>query len=489
MPSIHRRITLAFSTLAATMAALAVFAFLDMLFLEDRVRQGVMVANLEYSVLEMRRQEKNLFLYDDQAAGREAGDHAVRAAELLVQEAALFRQLGDPTLFSRLQQRLADYHKLLREYEAAAPAQAELLEVAIREQGHQINRIADGLITLERTALAQSIAGSQWTLALSILMLALLVIAVGHRLARRVVAPLKGLAADLKPIAEGRFDRLVSRSQDAEMVAFTSAFNRMLDELESRRRRLLQSEKLAALGVLVTGVAHELNNPLSNISSSCQLLLEELESGQRQQLEEWATTIDSETERARQIVSALMEYGRRREAQFVAVPLAQLLRTTTLLLKGPLRESGGRIEIAVPEELVLRADPQRLQQVFINLLRNATESGSGVVVQVSASPCGVALPLLPKGAEVVGEPNCHLRDSEQATQIIIEDNGSGIAAEEIPHVFEPFFTRREPGQGMGLGLYIVQEIIQEHDGCIAISSQPRHGTQIFLRLPCMGEPA
>lgn len=488
MQSIHRRITFAFTTLAAMMAALAIFAFLDMLFLENRVQEGVVVANLEYSIMEMRRQEKNLFLYSDQGAGREAGALATHASRLVREEDALFQQLGEAPLFRQLQQALDSYRHLLTEYQTRE-SEAASLEASIRDQGQLITQIAEGLIMKERKALAQSISGSQWILALSILILALLVIAVGHALARRVVTPLKRLADDLKPIAEGRFDRLVSHSHDAEMIAFTKAFNRMLDELESRRRRLLQSEKLAALGVLVAGVAHELNNPLSNISSSCQLLLEELDTAQREQLQEWATNIDSETERARQIVSALMEYGRRREAHFVPVPLAELLRTTLLLLQGPLKKSGGHIEIEVPEELVLRADPQRLQQVFINLLRNATESGEGVTVRVSASPCSEPTLSLPSGAEVIGEPDCHLRNSEQATQILVEDNGSGIPAEEMPHVFEPFFTRREPGQGMGLGLYIVQEIIMEHDGCIAISSRPQQGTQIFLRLPCIGTQA
>jgi signal transduction histidine kinase len=136
--------------------------------------------------------------------------------------------------------------------------------------------------------------------------------------------------------------------------------------------------------------------------------------------------------------------------------------------------------------LTVLGDPQRLQQVFINLLRNATESGEGVTVRVSASTCNTELHTLPEGAEVVGEPNCHLQPEQQAIQILIEDNGRGIPAEELSHVFEPFFSRREEGQGMGLGLYIVQEIIQEHDGCIAISSQPQQGTRIYLRLPCPG---
>ncbi len=485
MQSIHSKITLAFTALAALIAALALFAFLDMLFLENRVHQGVVVANLEYALMDMRRQEKNYFLYGDRAAVEEAAAQAGRASGLLQQEGLLFSRLGEPHLFVQLQQALNEYQRLLDEYISRAEEPTSL-EVAIREQGHLISLMADGLVLRERRALADSISASQVALALSSLILALVVIALGRLLGRRVVAPLRRLPEALRPIAEGRFHHLLIDSQEAEMVAFTQAFNRMLDELESRRRRLLQSEKLAALGVLVAGVAHELNNPLSNISSSCQLLLEEIDSGDRAQLAEWAATIDSETERARSIVAALMEYGRRREAELVAVPLEELLRTTLLLLKGPLRQSGGSIELDLPEELTVQADPQRLQQVFINLLRNATESGEGVKVRVTATACSADMLTLPAGAEVVGEPNCHLQPEQQATQIVIEDNGRGILAEELVHVFEPFFSRREEGHGMGLGLYIVQEIIQEHDGCIAISSQPQQGTQIFLRLPCAG---
>lgn len=485
MQSIHSKITLTFTALAVLMAALALFAFLDMLFLENRVHQGVVVANLEFSLMEMRRQEKNLFLYGDRAAGVEATVQAAQAVELLQQEEALFAKLGEHRLFSQLEVALGEYRSLLVAY-AASAEDGGGLEKRIREQGHVITQVANGLVGRERRALADSVAASQWALALSILLLALLVVALGRSLDRRVVSLLRRLPEDLRPIAEGRFNHLISHSNEEEMVAFTSAFNRMLDELESRRRRVVQSEKLAALGVLVAGVAHELNNPLSNISSSCQLLLEELDTAEREQLVEWAHTIDSETERARTIVAALMEYGRRRDAEMVPVPLADLLRTTLLLIKGPLRSSGGTIELDLPGGLTILGDPQRLQQVFINLLRNATESGEGVTVRLKASPCSHDLQTLPAGAEVVGEPNCHLREDRLVTQIVIEDNGRGIPAEELAHVFEPFFSRREEGQGMGLGLYIVQEIIQEHDGCIAINSRPQQGTQIYLRLPCAG---
>ncbi len=485
MQSIHRKITLTFSSLAALIAALALFAYLDMLFLEGRVEHGVVVSKLEYTLMEIRRQEKNLFLYRDRGAGEETLALASSASSLILRERTALEHLDTKGAIDTLSQMLKEYHQLLNDYLAGDGASREE-EEAIRRQGHAISQMADGLVLRERESLAASVSASQWALALSIFILALVVVALGRWLSRRVVAPLRRLPQDLQPIAEGRFQHLSSSYEEAEMIAFSQAFNRMLDELNSRRRRLVQSEKLAALGVLVAGVAHELNNPLSNISSSCQLLIEELDTAQREQLMEWANTIDSEAERARTIVAALMGYGRRHEAELVAVNLSELLDTTRLLLKGQLRNSGGKIEFDIPKNLNVMGDPQRLQQVFINLLRNAAESGEGVTVKVSALPCSAQMNSLPDGVEVIGEPNCHLQASQQATQIVIEDNGRGIPADDLAHVFEPFYSRRKEGQGMGLGLYIVQEIIQEHDGCIAIGSRPRQGTQIFLRLPCAG---
>jgi signal transduction histidine kinase len=91
---------------------------------------------------------------------------------------------------------------------------------------------------------------------------------------------------------------------------------------------------------------------------------------------------------------------------------------------------------------------------------------------------------LPEGAVVLGEPDCNLSAGQQFTEIVVEDDGPGIPAEVLPHIFDPFFTTREPGKGMGLGLYIIQEIIREHGGCIAVNAARGSGTRVTLRLPC-----
>lgn len=486
MTSLHRKITHAFIAFAGLMAVLATFSFVDLLFLENRVQQGMAVTSLESTVQDMRREEKNLFLYGDQAAGQEADKLAEKALGLLQDSPEALAAVGEPLQLQRLQSALQDYRRQLASYTLQAPANSTL-ETSIRDQGHLVSQIVEGLFMNERQSLQQAIADAKWAQVLGVTVLTVLLLIVGHLLASSVVAPMKRLIDDLNPIIEGRFDRLELKSRNAELIALRTAFNRMLDELEARRRRLIQSEKLAALGVLVSGVAHELNNPLSNISSSCQLLVEELDTADRATLLDWAGTIDSETERARRIVDALLDFGRRREPQLEAINLADLMERTLLLLRGQLRKTGTAVENLMPVDLSVQADSQRLQQVFINLLRNAADSGENLSIRVSARQCSLSGSPFPPGAIVVGELGCHLHKQQPMTEIIIEDNGPGIAPATLPRVFEPFYTTREPGHGMGLGLYIVQEIVQEHDGCIAIASQPGQGTRVVVRLPCTGK--
>jgi len=97
--------------------------------------------------------------------------------------------------------------------------------------------------------------------------------------------------------------------------------------------------------------------------------------------------------------------------------------------------------------------------------------------------CDRVVSMIPDGAEVAGNLNCSTDYEGQYIEILISDDGPGIASEDLRRIFDPFFTKSEPGRGIGLGLFIVQEIVREHDGCIAITSQPDKGTQVIVLLP------
>jgi signal transduction histidine kinase len=155
------------------------------------------------------------------------------------------------------------------------------------------------------------------------------------------------------------------------VLSLTNAFNKMLRELELRQRHLVQSEKLASLGTLLSGVAHELNNPLSNISSSSQILSEEFDDGNREFKKELIAQINDQTDRARNIVRSLLEFSRDKEFKKQQLSLNGLLEETIRFVKGQMTGNVS-VQIAVPADLMIVADKQRIQQVLLNLLKNAS---------------------------------------------------------------------------------------------------------------------
>lgn len=481
--SLQRKITTAYLAIVVIISVLGIVAFLDLLFLERQVTEGEVVSDLKHAVLEMRREEKNLFLYADNIAFKRAGVQALQSLKILNEyqdNLAEIIQTPNPVAMIKV---LNNYRSKLEAWKPETQ-QLKLLEQEIRSLGQQLSEYVELLSGQERRMLEKAVRESQRFLLISLLFIGFSIYIVGHQLKKVALSPLKKLESQLTPIAEGRFNHLVPPSADREFITFTDAFNSMLKELESRQKRLLQSEKLASLGILTSGVAHELNNPLSNISSSCQLLIEELEEGNKEQLFIWLNQIDSETERGRHIVRALLDFGS--QQNFIRQPnnLLQIINDTRLFLGKVLRQSSAELSIDVEESQVVSVDKQRIQQLFINLIQNALNAGGkGVKIQISAKNCTSHSTMIPDNAEVIGSLSCAKGDDGDCIKIIISDNGPGIDNAHLSKVFDPFYTTSEQGHGVGLGLFIVQEIVQEHDGCLAIASTLHKGTQVIIILP------
>lgn len=478
MSSIRGKITLGYLALAAGVGAFMLFASADLRFLEIRVREGVTIAAFHEAAQEMRRHEKNYFLYHAADELAEARRLASRLESQIGSEAAALSTVVGGTDLEALRRAISHYRQLVD-----AGAQVDRAEAAIRAAGHEISERSDRLAARERAALVDALRQSRHALFWTVGGVALLALAGGQLLYRAVGRPLKRLEDQLEPLAEGRFHGFAQVSGDREIVSFTAALNRMLEELELRRRQVLQSEKLAALGTLASGVAHELNNPLGNISGACQILVEELEGldslppATREALLEWLTQIDDETERARRIVRTLLDYSRKPGREGAPCLLGEALEKSLLLLRQRLPAEDS-VTLDIPADLRVCADPQRLQQVFINLIQNALDAGAHRVAVAARAATPSDWP--PAGAGlVVGE-----KAGNEAVLIRIEDDGPGIPPERLDHIFDPFFTTREPGEGTGLGLYIVGEIVQEQGGAIAVSSPSGVGARFSLWLPC-----
>ncbi len=485
LSSLRGKITTAYIALVAAALVFALVAYLYLMFLERQVREGGFVSDLQDAVLEMHAEEKNLFLHSDQETLARLDLRAERALGIVLEHRrslADLMQRSDPqTLIANLQA----YRSRLSEWDEVVALDSGEGEKEIRAIGHRVYLSVESLASQERKMLEAAVHESQWFLLILSTVIVLAIFVVGHRLKSIILVPLLKLESHLKPIADGRFNRLQPPSNDREFLTFTDAFNRMLKELDIRQRRMLQSEKLASLGILASGVAHELNNPLSNISSSCQLLMEEIADGDTQQHETWLKQIDSETERGKKIVQTLLDFGRQKVFQKERARLLGLVNETQSLLRESLVQYSAKLSVNISPDLELAVDKQRIQQALINLIQNALHAGgNGVNVRISAIVRNKVDPMIPEGAEVAGNLNCVSRHEGPFVEILVADDGPGIPKETLPKVFDPFFTTSEPSKGAGLGMFIVQEIVREHDGCLAIVSRAQAGTKVMMLFPC-----
>jgi len=487
-PSIRQKITLGYYAIVVIIVGLSIFTFLELRVVEKKIMFGAAISDFFDTTLEIRRFEKNYFLYAKEIDYQENIRYVARAQEILQGNIPGFNTIVLPQHVDSIKTNLTSYRDLMGQYAEGKDRGQHFpgLEENIRKTGKEIITMSEDISRMERKNLQLLLARYQKILIISIITLSTLAIVIGQILSRMVVRPLQSLEESMGVIAEGKFERVAIDSKDREIVSLTNAFNKMLKELELHERHLIQSEKLASLGTLLSGVAHELNNPLSNISSSSQILAEEIEEPDTAYKKELVSQINEQTDRARNIVRSLLEFSRDKEFKKERLPLKKILEETIQFVKGQVPTKIA-INLSVPDDIIIFADKQRIQQAFLNLIKNAIESISTDegMVSITAKKRRAA----DKGEEdITGIYNylkfrgkCTIEDD--TIDIEVRDTGSGIQPELLPKIFDPFFTTKDVGKGSGLGLFIVYEIIEEHDGCIAVDSEIGKGTTFFIKLP------
>jgi signal transduction histidine kinase len=269
------------------------------------------------------------------------------------------------------------------------------------------------------------------------------------------------LTARADPTAENETLRIEA------MVRDVSERKKLDDETRDIYHQLLQAEKMAALGQTVSGVAHELNNPLATILSHAERLTQRttLEEPVRRGLE----TILSESERAARIVRNLLTFARKRQTTRAMVDVNQVVRETLALRAYEQNVTNVTVIDALAAGLPnVFADGHQVQQVLLNLVINAEQA------MLSANG---------RGTLVVRT----WHDADQESVVLeINDDGPGIPDELQPKIFDPFFTTKEVGQGTGLGLTVAYAIVQEHGGRIRLESRPGAGASFYVELPVTG---
>jgi signal transduction histidine kinase/CheY-like chemotaxis protein len=234
--------------------------------------------------------------------------------------------------------------------------------------------------------------------------------------------------------------------------------------------KMLQTEKMAALGQIVSGIAHELNNPLTAIMGYAQLLLGHgLIPGQLAE----ARNVYQEAERARRIVKNLLYFARENKPERSAVNLNEIVERTLALRSYELKVENIIVECDLAPDLPrTMADPYQLQQVVLNLVMNGEQ----------------ALMEEPRKGQIVVRTRCLKREAGNRISLEISDDGPGIPSEIASRIFDPFFTTKAPGVGTGLGLSIVYGIVRQHDGDVAFESTPGRGAKFSVELPVIAVP-
>lgn len=475
--SLRGKITLGYTAVAAIILVASLFFVGELRTLEARVMLGQRATDLFNTALEIRRFERNYFLYHQAADLTENGRYIGQAQAMLTANRADFAAIASEARLTQLQARLNDYQRHISSLAAADPRQFAAAEPRVRQLGQAVVAIAEEMAGTERRQIQTTLASFRSLLLGVIVGMTLLIVVIGRALSQRVVKPLKEMESSVAAISANYSETLLAPSNDREILSIIAAFNHMLKELDLRQKSLMRSERMVSLGTMLSGVAHELNNPLSNISTSCQILLEEVGVSDAATQQRYLQQIDQQTERARSIVRSLLDFSRERAFRKEAVLLRPLVAQTVGFVRGEI-SAKSVVQLDISDDLSVGADAQRLQQVFVNLIRNAMQGlgpqgrieVSAQRVQASEPPAGTAL----------GQ-GCGFKGA--MVEIRVADNGPGIAPDILSRIFDPFFTTRDVGHGMGLGLFVVYEIVDEHGGCIAVQSAPGQGATFIIRLP------
>jgi signal transduction histidine kinase len=262
-----------------------------------------------------------------------------------------------------------------------------------------------------------------------------------------------------------------------ENASLYEELDRSYQELKRSQALLLRQEKLASLGRLAAGLAHELNNPLNTIVGFVEALERRsqaetlLANREFEDFPRFLRMVQAEVDRAASIVRRLLDFARQREPSFALVDLGRLISESVSFVDRQAAVANKRIVVEpLPSPVQLKADAQMLQQLLLNLLTNALDAIEGAgEVRIAVNT----------GARGQG-----FRDQQEIVEISVADNGCGIPRENLSKVFDPFFTTKEVGKGTGLGLPICQSMVEQHGGTIEIKSEGiGKGTTVTVKLP------
>jgi len=462
--SIRKKIFLAFAIFIGLSALVWAHSYYSQYILNQKIQIIERKYDLFNAILEARRYEKNYFLSFDKENIVQALDYARQAEEILRE---ILTQYGKYTLAKNLDESIAELLaykesltnllKLQEEGHLLAPPDTIKL---IRKQGRILTNELEKIVKKESEFTRDLIGKSKTIHLLALVPVFILSVSIALFLVFNVNHPLKTIENAITKIARGDFDNIPEIKTGDEFESLVSSLNNMIDELNRRSKQLIQAQKLASLGRLTSGVAHELNNPLNNISTSIQILIEEIEENDLEYKKELLVGAEKEVGRGKDIVRSLLEFARERTLTLKQVNFLDLVNSAIKHVKSEIPDNI-HLKVEVPDNIQATVG-LRIRSVIINLITNAVHA-------------------MKDGGEITIKAKNEL--DREGFSFQVTDTGEGIPQNIITKIFDPFFTTKDVGKGSGLGLSITYGIIEQHSGTISVSSEVGKGTTFTSFLP------
>jgi len=463
--TIRARLTGVFGLLFLSMLGITASAVIFVSHTRDRLLFLDQAASYLFEVEQARRFEKNYFLYGTGLpdAINSARDARAQFDRIVV---ALGPTLG-PARISSMKTHLAEYVNRLDELAAAKNAKMPQkgIEEHVRWAGALALADAEEAVDRERLNVHGLLRTSSAIAVWFLVSMSLVMIGIVAYLTRSLLTPLNRFMRYTDRIGRGDYTPVrPARPFQDEFSNLALAVNHMLRELKLRQEELTQAAKLAGVGTLTAGIAHELNNPLNNISMVTETLIDDYQRHSDQERLRMLDQVATQVERASATVRNLLDFTRREPAVRVEISLPEVVRKALLLVENELALAHVEVSVSIPETVPpINGNAQNLQQVFVNLFLNAIQAmASGGRLQVS------------------------ITDNDDWVRVDVADSGIGIAPEHLDEIFDPFFSTKEQGQGTGLGLSVSYGIINEHNGRISVESEVGSGTTFSLFFPHAG---
>lgn len=515
--SLKKKIIIGFLISSIIIVVLAVSSYVNFIGIRKEIRYLELSDTVRSRTLQLRRHEKNFLLYGDRKDSRSF--HAyLDELELILKQASPVNNTKNLLIlntkieeygrrFGRIEDIVAQFHiefdglkpsypkyavffplvestflerpivnaDLLKRIFLLAPDDKLIRSLsdldaeisALRKNGEEILNLSNDLDKSARERVENSISLLQ--AAVLVLFPLFLVVGIGtlFMIGHSVVSRLKILTNAVAKAGKGDFSSLEVPEKRDEVGILMTAFNIMKNDLIHRDieltkmiEQLHRAKKLASIGTLASGVAHELNNPLNNIYLSAQILEKETRESSSPLVKEIVNDIVGQTIRVKGIVGDLLEFAKGREPKLKKVEVNDLIGKAYKLVS--MTGDTGRIRFTLdtdPDGVIVDADPEQLERVFINLFNNAVDA-------------------MPDGGDLAVKVS---KDGESSIRIRFSDTGKGVPSDALEKVFEPFYSTKD--KGTGLGLAITFNIIKRHGGEISVESEEGKGTVFTITLP------